>query len=341
MTDPYDGTPRVLPGSQAAQAVDEVGQFFAGRTEPVPPADIESFVKHKILEYGGDPITAATAGNTASTLAYQNPANAQMVAENVVGMTVADPALAGSKAKTGILNDLKNAKGELSPADQKDIAFRHANSQLQQAGVTDTQSSAALQSSINAYIDQGVSPDLAAAAALAEILAQSMPQADSFSIFGYLSMLVYGDTNYSFKQIETMDVTNHALHTHLANTTYEMPGHKFSLLCTSSIKTSATGEYVRAHTASAHGFYDGLYISMTPKAASLNLVNFKFGTMSFGLGGLLVSFAPLRIYLAIFDSDLVWANRPIKEEKDRRRTWAQVRTALKKKFTSKQHNVSP
>src|SRR3546814_21194761 len=90
MTDPYDGTPRVLPGSQASQAVDEVGQYFAGQTGPVPPADIESFVKQKILDYGGDPITAATAGNTASTLAQQNPPNAPMVAENVVGMTVAD-----------------------------------------------------------------------------------------------------------------------------------------------------------------------------------------------------------------------------------------------------------
>src|SRR3546814_7630404 len=108
MTSPY--TPPGLPGSAAEQAVQEVGEYFAGQNGLDIP-DLEKFVKQKLIDYGGDRVTAAASSRTVAVLAEQTPGNAQSIAENVVAATVADPAFTSNKVRTSVLEQVRRAGG--------------------------------------------------------------------------------------------------------------------------------------------------------------------------------------------------------------------------------------
>ena len=116
----------------------------------------------------GDPVTAAVSSTAVGDLAAKDPAQAQKVAENVVGVTLADPAVASSNAQQRVESALK-ATGKpldaLTAQEQEDIAFNEANGVLRNSGVVDAQSQQDLRTKIHQYMDQGSSPSMAAAAA--------------------------------------------------------------------------------------------------------------------------------------------------------------------------------
>lgn len=326
MTGP--SSPVLLPDSAAASAVAETRQFFQVQGANLQLPELEQFIKQKVMEYGADPVTAASSARTVSVLATQNPANAQGAAEHVVGATIADPALGSAKIRNNVLKELEQRGGAeaLTPTEQKALAYEHARQGLRDAGVVDTQSYQDVQTKIHQYIDQGVSPDLAASAAAAPTLAQGMPQADSFSIFGYLTMLVHGKVEYTFKNTETLKVSNSAIHGHLGNTTYEMVGHNFLVEC-DTIQTSSTGENVRAHSGAAIGEYKSQYKALMGSSAGLYLGAAKYGGRWLVLAGMLRTYTGLRVYLAGTDSDVVKNNISIEEGRDHRVTLLSLTSA--------------
>lgn len=321
MTEPYKNIPRVLEGSQAARAVDEIGRFVRANSH-LTPAALEQAVKEKVISYGADPVTAAAASRTAAVLAEQDPARAPMIAENIVGATLSDPNVAASQAARRVDARLEGSNGNghaLSQAEQSAIAYEEANAVLQASGVTDTQSSQALQSAVDQYIASGATASQAAAAAVVSLAPQAMPQADSFSIFGYFNMLVHGDVDYIFKNTETMNVSGSAIHTHLSTTTYDMEGHKLYIKAT-DIKTSGVSEIVRAHPGKALGRYDGSYFAAAPATLSVNLWTTQRGIDQHLIGVRSASLAGLRLYLSLYDSDLANTDFKISPGSDSRAT---------------------
>lgn len=337
MPDPYKNIPNVLPGSQAAQAVDEIGQFVRTNSD-LTPAALEQAVKQKIVDYGGDPVTAAAASRTASVLAEQDPGRGAEIAENIVGATLGDPALASSQASDRVdarLKEMGRDQASLSNTEKKNIAYEEANAVLQNAGAANTESSQALQQAVDQYIAQGASPSQAAAAAVVSVLAQAMPKAGAFSIFGYLSLLVHEDVEYIFKSTEKMDVTDTSIHTHLSNTKFEMPNHKFYIKAT-DIKTSGVSEEVRAHPGAAFGYYDGSYLSWSPLSGNLFLWSNQYGVEQLAVGGLSISASSARVYLSLYDSDLVPAKRSISAVKtDNRMTVIEACNFAREYYSSK------
>jgi len=333
MTAPYKNIPHVLPGSKAAAAVDEVTGYFAAQGPDLDIPAMERFVKETIVSHGGDPVTAAVSSKAVSEMAMKDPAQAQKAAENVVGVTLADPAVASGDARQRVEAALKESgtpPDSLSRQQQEEIAFREASAALDDAGAVDTQSRQDLRTRIQGYMDQGAGPAMAAAAAVAAILGQSMAQADSFSIFGYLTMMVHGDTEYVLKNTETMTVANSAIHTHLANTTYDMKANNFLVTC-ETIKTSSSGEDVRAHEGEAIGQYLGSYDAYAAASISINLIyKYRWGGRTKSLAGMTVTETLGRVYLALFDSDLVWDSKVLLKKKDHRLSAAEVRVAGKK-----------
>ncbi|MCD0501503.1 hypothetical protein [Bordetella petrii] len=336
MTDPYKNIPNVLPGSNAAQAVDEINHYIQTQGSNLTPAALEQAIKQKIVQYGGDPVTAAAASRTASVLVEQDPARASMIAENVVGATLADPALASNLAKDRVnahLDGLGADAGQLTDEQKKSIAFNEANGVLQDWGVTDTQSSQALQEAVNQYIDQGASPDVAAAAAVASVLAQAMPGVGSFSIFGHLSMLVHGEATYIFNSTETLDVADTAVHTHLNGTKYDMANNTLGIYC-EDIKTSNRTAWVRAHPGAAFGYYRGSYFSWSPVTLSGYVWSKQRGVEQRAIGGFSGSVSGLRIYIAGFDSDMVTFSKGVPKERDNRVTIIEAYDMVRERFSS-------
>lgn len=326
MTGP--SSPVLLPDSVAAAAVAETRQYFQTQGDNLRLPELEKFIKQKVIEYGADPVTAASSARTVNVLATQNPANAQGAAEHVVGATIADPALGSAKIRDNVLKDVEQRGGveKLSPTEQKAIAYEHASQGLKDAGVADTRSYQDVQTRIHQYIDQGVSPDLAASAAAAPALARGMPQVDSFSIFGYLTMLVHGQVEYTFKNTETLMVANSAIHGHLGNTTYQMVGHNFLVQC-GTIQTSSTGENVRAHSGAAIGDYKSQYKALMGASVGLYLGAAKYGGRWLILAGMLRAYTGIRVYLAGTDSDVVKNNISIEEGRDHRVTLLSLTSA--------------
>ncbi|MVW73599.1 hypothetical protein [Bordetella sp. 15P40C-2] len=315
MTEPYKNIPRVLEGSRAAQAVDEIGQFVRGNPD-IDPGALEQAVKAKIVQYGGDPVTAAAASRSAAVLAQQDPGRAGLIVENIVGTTLADPNLAASQAAARVDARLRQQGAPGSEAAHSAIAYEEANAVLQASGVTDTQSSQALQQAVDQYLARGATASQAAAAAVVSVLAQAMPEAGSFSIFGYFNMLVHGDAEYLFKNTETMRVTGSAIHSHLSTTTYKMNGQKLHIEA-DEIKTKGVSEVVRAHPGEAKGIYGGSYVSWTPLTVSGYGWTTQYGKEQHLAGGGSVSLSGLRVYLAIYDSDLANTRSKISKHDDR------------------------
>lgn len=300
--------PYVRPGSKAAQAVDEVGDYFVNNPNPTP-AELETMVKARIMGHGGDPVTAAASAATARELAGRSPGQEQAVAEQLVGVTLADPARAGQSVMQDTRNAWEAAEQSGGEVDKAGIARDQGKQELADAGAMDTASSALFETKFQGYLDQGVSPDMAAAQAVAAVLAQSTPQADSFSIYGYLTMLVHGNTNYSFNNAEQVDIKGSAIHTHFSTTTYNMGGHDFLVDC-DTIKTKSTGEDVRTHSGHAIGRYEGTYYSTALSSVSGYYYRHKFGTLSKAVSGASFIGSGGRVYLAGLDSDLVlWKNK--------------------------------
>jgi len=308
MTDPYKNIPYVAPGSPAAGAVDEVSAFWAENGGNVSPAQVEQFVKHTLESHGTDPVTAAASARTASLLAEQNPGGAQAAAENVVGVTLADPARAADSARDQVDAELARTgktADQLSREEKIALAEGQAKQSLATAGIPESESSGPVSEAVSRLVDQGVAPDLAAAAAVSIVLGQMMPSADSFSIFGYLTMLVHGDAEYNFLNTESLKIANSAIHTNMTGTTYDMSGHDISLY-THTIKTKASKEEMRSRNSLARGEYHGTYESFSPISISfywLNMARRGWQTRDLGLASMGIS--GLRVYFAGYDSDVV------------------------------------
>lgn len=301
-----DAIPYVRPDSKAAQAVSEVGDYFA--THPDPSFDeLEELVKARIIANGGDRVTAAASAATASELARRSPGHEQRIAEQLVGVTLADPSRVGPSVMDNTRAAWKTA--DLSSEQEKiGIARSQAQQALADAGAIDTASSHLLDTKFQEYIDQGVSPERAAAQAAAVVLAQSAPQSESFSIYGYLTMLVHGNTDYSFNKNERVNIAGSAIHTHFMSTTYNMGGNDFLVDCR-KIKTESVGEDVRTHTGKAIGTYESQYLSVAKASISAFQQREKYGTLTKSVAGATLSGNIGRVYLAGFDSDLMlWAN---------------------------------
>lgn len=299
--------PYVRPGSTAAQAVREVGEYFADHPSPTP-AELEALVKARIVAHGGDPMTASASAATARELVGRSPGQEQAVAEQLVGVTLADPARAGQSVMQNTRKAWEAAGKDGGEIDKAGIARTQGQQALADAGAMDSTSSALFDTKFQEYLDQGVSPEMAAAQAVAMVLAQAMPQPDSFSIYGYLTLLVHGNTDYVFKNEEHVNIKGSAIHTHFGNTTYNLGSNDFFVDC-DTIKTSSTGEDVRTHSGHAIGRYEGTYFSTALSTVSGFGWRHKWATLSKAVSGATLSASVGRVYLAGLDSDLMlWKN---------------------------------
>jgi len=315
--------PTVLPGSDAAKAVAKVGQYVADQGAGLQLPVLEQYVKDVIVEYGGDPVTAAASARTVTVMAERDPANTQGIAEHIVAKAVSDPNTISDRIRENVQRGVAERGGlnSLTKDEQKALAYDEASGALRSAGITDTQSHADLKTRINDYIDQGASPEVAAAAAAAPALAAGGPVADSLSIFGYLVMLVHGDVKYVFNNSETLNVSGSAIHSHMKSVKYDMSAYNFDIVC-DTIQTSSTNEFLngRFHIGLGVGNYPGTYKALMTSAFSF------YG----GVGKLGMQWRPFtlyslngtkkRLYLAGIDNDMVMYNRAIEEDRDHRET---------------------
>ncbi len=321
-SDTYKNIPRVLPDSNASQGVDAINRLLTGHPGELTSAELEKGVRDTLTSHGSDSVTAATAAKTVTELSEgQSLEQTRKIAENVVGVTLSDPQLAVEDASKRVNRRIREGGiplAQLSPENKKAIAFEEGQSALKRAGVTDTKSSQALRAKVNSNIDQGMSPALAAAAAVAAVVAAAMFSADasSFDIFGYLIMLVTGDTTITYKSTETLKVANNAIHTHLSNTTYEMAGHNFRIDC-DVVKTQQVGDDTRNHSGFSQGNYYGSYDSETPISFSAFAANVKYGKDAESYGIFSLTACAGRLYLAVQDMD-VGGVFGIKEGRDKR-----------------------
>ncbi|GAB1578025.1 hypothetical protein [Bordetella petrii] len=332
-----EGIPYVRPGSTAARAVSEVGQYFADHPDPTP-VELEAMVKDRIVAHGGDPVTAAASAATARELAGRSPGQQRALAEQLVGVTLADPARVGQSVVQNTRQAWEKAAEGGGKVDKVGIARAQAQEALADAGAADTTSSSLFDTKFQEYLDQGVSPEMAAAQAVAMVLAQATPQAGSFSIYGYLTMLVHGNTDYVFLNEEHVKIKGSAIHTHFVSTTYNLGSNDFIVDC-DTIKTSSTGEDVRTHSGHAIGRYESQYFSTATSTLSGFWWRHKWGTLTKTVSGATASISGGRVYLAGLDSDLMlWKNGG--SANDIRRTPLQVRDFLKQKFSSKTHRIN-
>ncbi|MBO9354459.1 hypothetical protein GG851_10680 [Bordetella petrii] len=323
--------PNVLPGSDAAKAAAEVGQYIADQGADLQLPELEQYVKERIIAYGGDPVTAAASAKTVTVLAERDPANTQTVAENIVASTISDPNAGVDRIRDNVKRQVaeRGGIGNLSKGEQKTLAYDEAAAALRRAGITDTQSYADLKTRVNEYIDQGASPDVAAAAAAAPALAASGPTADSFSIFGYLIMLVHGDLKYIFKSTETLTVGGSAIHSHMKDVTYNVGEGKdrnIHIDC-DTIQTSSTGEFlnIRLRSGRGVGTYSGDYRSLMSTSFSAYGVATKWGMKWLLIGLYSLAVTKRRVYLAGIDNDMVVQSRAIDEKKDKRTSILTIR----------------
>ncbi|MBV7481795.1 hypothetical protein [Bordetella sp. BOR01] len=320
--------PNVLPGSDAAKAAAEVGQYIADQGADLQLPELEQYVKERIIAYGGDPVTAAASARTVTVLAERDPTNTQTIAENIVASTVSDPNAAADRIRDSVERQVaeRGGIGNLSKDEQKALAYGEAEDALRRAGITDTQSYADLRTRVNEYIDQGASPEVAAAAAAAPALAAAGPSADSLSIFGYLIMLVHGDLKYVFKNTETFKVGGNAIHSHMKDVTYEMPPHNLHIDC-DTIQTSSTGEFlnIRLRWGRGVGTYPGEYRSLVSTSFTAYAITTKWGMKWLLLGLYSLAVTKQRVYLAGIDNDIVFRSRSIGDDKDKRKSLLTIR----------------
>jgi len=322
MAELYKDIPYVLRGSTAADAVDKVDAFFQSNGGSVAPKELEKFVDKTLRQYGVDPVTAAASARTTSLMAEENPAGALTAAEQVVGITIADPTRVASSASDQVKADLsKTGKtfDDLSRDEKISMAKEGAMQTLADAGVPQSESSGPVQQEVTRLIDAGVPPDEAAAAAAAAVMSGMLPQADSFNIFGYLSMMVHQRAEYTFMNTETLEIGGSAFHTHAQDTTYEMAGHDINLRVTDKLKTSSTSEEARSKYSLARGIYEGTYESYVPVSYQLfwqKVTRVGFDAKSLGFASL--SLSGIRFYLAGYDSDVVASSQTSNSERDGR-----------------------
>jgi len=298
--------PKVLPGSIAEDAVKDVTKYF--RLHPdASRDDIENMIYNKIQAYGGDPVTARVASSSAGNLIETDPQNAQLISENIVGTTIADPSFSGDIARNGVKERLKGVdrKDPKTFEQQENVAVEETKAALDKAGVK-TVSDAVIKNKVHNYMKEGLSPEDAAAAATAFLHAEALASSDQegFNIFGYLTLSVYDDVSYIFKSTENIEIATGADHTHLSNTTYSMDGHDFHMDAF-MIKTTARAEDVRARPAAGVGTYTGVYLSYS----TLSITTFHVNTLLTGLDSLRTlttsSAGANRIYIAGWDNDNV------------------------------------
>lgn len=327
MTIPYENIPRVLPDSQASSAVDEINAYIAQNGNQ----GLDQAVRKIIEKHGGDPVTAAGMGGAIKDTLAKDPAAAQERAEQLVGISIADPAVAARQAERNVQEAIRT-KGldpqNLSKQQQKELAGDAAIKAVNDAGgQIDSTSKAKLQQEVNQAIENGSSPSEAAAAVvgtyMAGLVMAAMP-ADGFNIFGYVSFLVHGPVTYTFKSKETIDVAQPALHNYISTLTYEMRASDF-VIDAQTIKTTGVTESARAHSAHAKGIYKGSYTSLS----LLQVTSFPLGWNShfqqFSLTGILVSGNGVRVYGAFFDGDKVTKNKFFAKARDKRVELAQLK----------------
>lgn len=304
--------PTVLPGSVAEGAIGNIADYFYDHGE-LDVQHFEGFLKQQILDAGADPITAKAASRTMAVLAEKNPENAQTIAETIAATTLTDPAFISDKARQSVLQSVSSKADldKLSVDERKALAFTHASKALDDAGITDVQSKESLKARISEYIDQGASPDVAAAASVAPLAADGVPKAESLSIFGYLTALVHKAADYTFDSFEYMQVGDSAIHTHMSNVRYELGDNDYTIDTTETVKTTATTTN-RVHPAIAIGEYPGNYKAINGFSGSLHLARYKYGG-HWTSGGVLATTVALglRIYTAGIDTDLVAKNYAI------------------------------
>ncbi|WP_459617462.1 hypothetical protein [Bordetella sp. 2513F-2] len=307
--------PKVPPGSDAAKAAAEVGQYIAAQGSGLELPALESYAKARMEAYGVDPVTSAASARTVTVMAERDPGNTRLLAESIVAKTVSDPATIGERIQDNVRRQVAERGGlaSIGKSQQKALAYDEAEDALRRAGVTDTQSYADLRTRVHEYIDAGASPDVAASAAAAPALAQAGPQADSLSIFGYLVMLVHGDVKYVFKNTERLDVVGSVIHTHMKSTKYDMSDYNFHVKC-DTIQTTSTNEFlnVRPHFGYGIGNYPGEYKSIATSSVSAYLLAGKAGMQWLTYGLYSLSGTKQRVYLAGIDNDVVMYNRGIK-----------------------------
>ena len=308
MTTAYENIPTVLPGSDAASAVDEIGAYYKQHGRD----GLEQAVADIAEKHGADPIKASAMRGAAQEMIDQNPDQAEKIAKHLVGTTIADPAIAGQQASNSISQTIKDQGldyNTLTNEQKTDLAMQAAEKSIADAGgaAMSSDAKAAMRAKMQQQIAQGLTPGQAASAAVVAYMGPQVGSANAvgaFDIFGYVTSLVHGEAVFTFKDTETIHVKQTAMHNYMDNISYLLEGKKYTIYA-DTIKTSGSVEKARVHSGTAYGHYHGKYVSKTALSVSIfSLMSNIPNAQVLATGGIF-SASGVRFYAAVFDKDFI------------------------------------
>jgi len=184
-----------LENSDAARAMAEIAAL------DLKPTDIGAQVSPTLDKYGVSPERQIDIIETLTKQAAdRSPGDMSELAEDAVGRAVADPRVAGEKAKQTI----KDAESSMTDDELAKLAVKAAGDEAERAGA----SREAAEEQAQKNLDQGMSPAMAAQAAATVTAARANNFAAGFEIFGYLDAVVKGAVIENNLNDEEKTVTN-------------------------------------------------------------------------------------------------------------------------------------
>ncbi|MBO9354458.1 hypothetical protein GG851_10675 [Bordetella petrii] len=294
----------VLPGSDAAKAIDEVALL------DLDAQTLDQQIAPILQKYNVDPVTGASIGETARQIIASNPEiELQPLAESLVGTAVADPRVAGYNAREAV-----RAGGNMSQAEQEELAIQAAGVEAEKAGGD----KALAESKAEEAISQGASPEMAAQSAAASAVSVAVANKEGPSelvIFGYLKAMVKGVVIETIKGDEKHEVTGKTL--------WDIQNGAFIQITANDLHINC-GEYhaEARHDVSRRSFGANLYLkgyymesptpwTLTGMSASVSAASASAYTRIYSFGGLKTTHAKKDYYYAgigMGSFDKTWEN---------------------------------
>lgn len=256
----------VIPGSDADKAAQQIGMVH------LTPSNIGTEVSSVLKDYGVDPLTNAAASEAVTQLAQSNPkTDLTELAQGVVGSAVADPNVAGNKAKQRV----QDAGTDLNTEAQNNLAVTAAGEEAEKAGGDKSVAAAKTKEAIS----EGLSPPLAAqagaAVAVAIAVAQN-PSAPGLEIFGYLKAMVQGLVTETYLGNETKTVTNKTDWT-ITNSYIQTTSSKLTIDC---LNYTATADHDESIIDRSNSIYWGGYTMESPDPVSKSLLSLGYSSLT-------------------------------------------------------------
>ncbi|CAM4331975.1 hypothetical protein BOTU111921_23860 [Bordetella tumbae] len=256
----------VIPGSDADKAAQRIGMV------DLTPGNIGTEVSDVLKDYGVDPLTNAAASETVTQLAKNNPnANLTELAQGVVGSAVADPNVAGNKAKQRVLDEGK----DVNASDQNDLAVTAAGEEAEKAGGDKNVARAKTKEALSEGLPPALAAQAGAAVAVAIAVAQN-PSAPGLEIFGYLKAMVQGLVTETYLGNETKTVTNKT-DWKITNTYIQTTTSKLTIDC---LNYTATADHDESIIDKSNSIYWGGYTMESPNPVSKSLLSLGYSSIT-------------------------------------------------------------